>query len=146
MSDELSNGEPRFLGVDDAGDRVWELPDGRWTWGEDAADAAGQARTFEPARYAEKYGSPTAQGETRTIEELVAELGEPEERITRIVYYLRRAHGDEAVITSRSQADPIGVHEPERGNPIVVTLTDRAVEAVRATVAAQIPASMARMD
>jgi len=51
---------PRFLGVDDSGDFVWELADGRWTWGSDPYDAACRRRTFEPERFTEKYGAPTA--------------------------------------------------------------------------------------
>lgn len=49
---------PRFLGVDGSGDFVWELADGRWTWGDDPHDANGKTRTFEPERYIEKYGRP----------------------------------------------------------------------------------------
>lgn len=49
---------PRFLGVDGSGDFVWELDTGRWTWGETPYDAAKRERTFEPARYIEKYGRP----------------------------------------------------------------------------------------
>jgi hypothetical protein len=49
---------PRFLGVDDGGDFVWELANGRWTWGEDPHDAATRQRTFTPDRYSEKYGHP----------------------------------------------------------------------------------------
>jgi hypothetical protein len=50
---------PRFLGVDDAGDNVWELENGRWTWGDEPYDAICRARTFEPERYVDKYGEPT---------------------------------------------------------------------------------------
>jgi hypothetical protein len=49
---------PRFLGVDGSGDFVWELPTGRWTWGDSPYDAAFRERTFEPERYIEKYGRP----------------------------------------------------------------------------------------
>lgn len=49
---------PRFLGVDGSGDFVWELANGRWTWGNDPHDANGKDRTFEPERYIEKYGRP----------------------------------------------------------------------------------------
>lgn len=50
---------PRFLGVDDSGSFVWELEDGRWTWGEYPDDALYRTRTFEPERYVDKYGAPT---------------------------------------------------------------------------------------
>lgn len=50
---------PRFLGVDDGGDFVWELASGRWTWGDDPYAAATRERTFTPDRYSEKYGAPT---------------------------------------------------------------------------------------
>lgn len=50
---------PRFLGIDGGGSFVWELEDGRWTWGEDPHDAINRARTFEPERYIEKYEAPT---------------------------------------------------------------------------------------
>lgn len=49
---------PIRVGVDEAGDIVWQLPNGRWTWGLTAQDAAAQVRTFEPERYVEKYGRP----------------------------------------------------------------------------------------
>jgi hypothetical protein len=49
---------PRFLGVDSNGDFVWELPTGRWTWGDDPHSAAFRQRTFTPDRYIEKYGRP----------------------------------------------------------------------------------------
>jgi hypothetical protein len=49
---------PRFLGVDDGGDFVWELSTGRWTWGDDPHSAATRQRTFTPDRYSEKYGHP----------------------------------------------------------------------------------------
>lgn len=49
---------PRFIGMDDNGDFVWELADGRWTWGSDPYDAACRKRTFTPDRYEEKYGKP----------------------------------------------------------------------------------------
>jgi hypothetical protein len=49
---------PDFLGIDEQGDKVWELPDGRWTWGETAEEAMERARTFEPYEYVEKYGEP----------------------------------------------------------------------------------------
>lgn len=49
---------PRFLGTDDGGDYVWELANGRWTWGDDPHGAATKERTFEPERYCEKYGAP----------------------------------------------------------------------------------------
>lgn len=54
---------PRFLGVDAHGSDVWELENGRWTWGEDAYDASRRGRTFEPARYIEKYGRPVPSGQ-----------------------------------------------------------------------------------
>lgn len=47
---------PRFLGQDNSGDFVWELPNGRWTWGNDPASAMTRKRTFTPDRYQEKYG------------------------------------------------------------------------------------------
>lgn len=47
---------PRFLGVDESGEMVWELADGRWTWADDPYMAVRRLRTFEPARYLEKYG------------------------------------------------------------------------------------------
>lgn len=50
---------PRFLGVDDSGDFVWELADGRWTWGDDPHGVVYRKRTFEPEHYVEKYGEPT---------------------------------------------------------------------------------------
>jgi hypothetical protein len=50
---------PRFLGQDDAGDFVWELADGRWTWGDDPHDVLDRVRTFEPERYVQKFGVPT---------------------------------------------------------------------------------------
>lgn len=62
MTDEKSTYQtrgvvyPRFLGVDDGGDFVWELADGRWTWGDNPYDAAKRGRTFTPDRYQEKYG------------------------------------------------------------------------------------------
>lgn len=49
---------PRFLGVDGSGDFVWELADGRWTWGEDPHSAATRTRTFKPEEYVDKYGRP----------------------------------------------------------------------------------------
>jgi hypothetical protein len=55
---------PRFLGIDGSGDFVWELADGRWTWGDDPHAAADRRRTFEPVRYIEKYGRPIGLGET----------------------------------------------------------------------------------
>lgn len=54
---------PRFLGMDGSGDFVWELADGRWTWGDDPHDAATKQRTFEPERYIEKYGRPVGMTE-----------------------------------------------------------------------------------
>lgn len=50
---------PRFLGMDDAGLPVWELANGRWTWGDDPYKAARMQRTFQPERYVDKYGVPT---------------------------------------------------------------------------------------
>jgi hypothetical protein len=50
---------PRFLGTDGSGDYVWELANGRWTFGADPHSAADKARTFRPERYVEKYGMPT---------------------------------------------------------------------------------------
>lgn len=49
---------PRFLGKDSNGDFVWELANGRWTWGDDPFQAALRQRTFNPDRYVEKYGAP----------------------------------------------------------------------------------------
>lgn len=49
---------PQFLGIDENGDNVWRLADGRWTWGDDPYDAASRTRTFAPDRYVEKYGAP----------------------------------------------------------------------------------------
>jgi hypothetical protein len=57
---------PRFLGVDGSGDFVWELADGRWTWGDDPHAASTRERTFEPERYIGKYGRPI--GLTETID------------------------------------------------------------------------------
>jgi len=54
---------PRFLGVDGNGDFVWELANGRWTWGDDPFQVANRKRTFEPERYIEKYGRPIGIGE-----------------------------------------------------------------------------------
>jgi hypothetical protein len=53
---------PRFLGMDGTGDFVWELENGRWTWGADPWDAIGRVgiRTFTPAEYIDKYGRPIA--------------------------------------------------------------------------------------
>ena len=47
---------PRFLGMDDHGDFVWELASGRWTWGDNPYAANIRQRTFTPDRYLEKYG------------------------------------------------------------------------------------------
>lgn len=47
---------PRFLGVDDGGDFVWELANGRWTWGDDPMDAVNKTRTFTADHYLGKYG------------------------------------------------------------------------------------------
>lgn len=47
---------PRFLGVDGDGDNVWELPTGRWTWGDEPVQAATRTRTFTPDRYLDKFG------------------------------------------------------------------------------------------
>lgn len=47
---------PRFIGVDSNGDFVWELPTGRWTWGDDPYSVVTRERTFTPDRYLEKYG------------------------------------------------------------------------------------------
>lgn len=49
---------PRFLGKDSNGDFVWELANGRWTWGDDPWQAAIRQRTFTADRYVEKYGAP----------------------------------------------------------------------------------------
>ena len=50
---------PRFLGIDGGGSYVWELENGRWTWGDDPHHAATEGRrTFEPERYCEKYEAP----------------------------------------------------------------------------------------
>jgi len=54
---------PRFLGYDGSSDCVWELADGRWTWGNTAHDAADMGCTFEPVRYIEKYGRPVGSDE-----------------------------------------------------------------------------------
>jgi hypothetical protein len=56
---------PRFLGEDDAGDFVWELADGRWTWGDTPHDAFTRARRFEPDRYVDKFGEPTTMQEVK---------------------------------------------------------------------------------
>lgn len=68
---------PRFLGVDGSGDFVWELESGRWTWGDDPHDANGKTRSFEPARYIEKYGRPI--GLTETIDRKAEADEDPEE-------------------------------------------------------------------
>lgn len=47
---------PRFLGVDNNGDFVWELASGRWTWGDDPYQVSRRERTFTADRYLEKYG------------------------------------------------------------------------------------------
>jgi hypothetical protein len=47
---------PRFLGVDSNGDFVWELANGRWTWGDDPYQAIHRQRTFAADRYLDKYG------------------------------------------------------------------------------------------
>lgn len=47
---------PRFIGVDSNGDFVWELPTGRWTWGDDPYSVVTRERTFTPDRYLDKYG------------------------------------------------------------------------------------------
>jgi len=57
---------PRFLGVDDSGDFVWELENGRWTWGETPDEVVERARTFEPERYVVKYGSPHPMRDRKT--------------------------------------------------------------------------------
>jgi hypothetical protein len=54
---------PRFLGVDGSGDFVWELENGRWTWGDDPHAAFERERSFEPIEYIEKYGRPVGLGE-----------------------------------------------------------------------------------
>lgn len=51
---------PEFIGYDNSGDKVWQLVDGRWTWGETAGRALQQARTFTPERFVEKYGPISA--------------------------------------------------------------------------------------
>jgi hypothetical protein len=50
---------PRFLGTDTSGDSVWELANGRWTFGDEPWSAVDKDRTFEPERYVQKYGVPT---------------------------------------------------------------------------------------
>lgn len=50
---------PRFLGIDTSGDSVWELADGRWTFGDEPWSAVDKTRKFEPERYIVKYGVPT---------------------------------------------------------------------------------------
>lgn len=55
----MSEEAPTLIGMDYAGDLVWQLPNGRWTWGESAMEAMTRPRTFQPARYIEKYGAPT---------------------------------------------------------------------------------------
>jgi hypothetical protein len=61
---------PRFLGQDSNYDFVWELADGRWTWGDSPREAVVRPRTFTPDRYLEKYGPVTAQApfSSRAIE------------------------------------------------------------------------------
>ena len=44
-----------WIGVDQHGDRVWERPDGRWTWGDTRAEATARERSFTPTRYEDKY-------------------------------------------------------------------------------------------
>lgn len=50
---------PRFIGVDDGGSYVWELENGRWTWGDEPYFAWTATRTFDPEDYVAKYGTPT---------------------------------------------------------------------------------------
>lgn len=50
--------QPRYVGTDESGDQVWELPDGRWSWGSTAKDAAERGRSFTPEDYVAKYGEP----------------------------------------------------------------------------------------
>lgn len=57
----MSVARARFLGIDLSGDLVWELPDGRWTWGPTEEFALANKRTLEPDRYVEKYGEPRAE-------------------------------------------------------------------------------------
>jgi len=61
---------PRFLGQDSNYDFVWELANGRWTWGDSPREAVVRPRTFTPDRYLEKYGPVTAQApfSSRAIE------------------------------------------------------------------------------
>jgi hypothetical protein len=66
------------------------------------------------------------------MDDLAAELDITETRITSLVYHLRLKHGDQAVIAGRQQDTPTGIHEPH--NPIRVTLTPTAVEAIRVAV------------
>jgi hypothetical protein len=54
----LAGEGPVWMGVDDSGDQVWRLPDGRWTWGDTPEAALAQTRTFTPDRYVMKYGEP----------------------------------------------------------------------------------------
>lgn len=65
----MATTEPAYLGVDDCGDQVWQLPNGRWVWGEDVADATrmGEIRSFTPERYIDKYGWPSLVPYGRTV-------------------------------------------------------------------------------
>lgn len=60
---------PRFLGTDAHGSDVYELADGRWTWGDDphVAQRRTRTRTFTPADYIAKYGRPSATDEERDV-------------------------------------------------------------------------------
>lgn len=62
--------EISYLGVDETGDRVFRLPDGRWTWGEDPQDAAKNPVRFDPERYVEKYRWPVGPGQVRDADGL----------------------------------------------------------------------------
>jgi hypothetical protein len=54
-----------YLGTDEAGDRVWRLPDGRWTWGEDPEDARMNPVRMDSESYVSKYGWPVGPGQVR---------------------------------------------------------------------------------
>lgn len=72
---------PRFLGVDGSGDFVWELENGRWTWGQspNEAWAQGQIRSLEPERYIDKYGRPIGMHED--IDRKAESLEDPAELV-----------------------------------------------------------------
>lgn len=92
---------PRFLGMDGQGDFVWELANGRWTWGSDLHDVLNASRTFEPERYIEKYGRPI----------------DPEESIDRKA----EAEQDPAELAKLYVDEPPAAPEPvpaDRGGPL----------------------------